>query len=102
MEAKIYNYKTWIEETDPTKLKHIFENMLLESGFDILNHVEHFFKPYGYTSVWLLSESHLAIHTFPERNRTYIELSSCNEEKNERFIHIIKNRIDVCEKINQN
>ena len=31
----------------------------------------------------------LAIHTFPEDEKTYIELSSCNENKNDRFIQLL-------------
>jgi S-adenosylmethionine decarboxylase len=32
-----------------------------------------------------LAESHLAIHTFPEEGKTYIELSSCNERMQKAF-----------------
>lgn len=40
---------------------------------------EHRFRPYGYTALWLLGESHFALHTFPECGRTYYEISSCNK-----------------------
>ncbi len=55
--------------------------LLLQSGFTVLNFIEHVFQPQGYTAIWLLAESHLAIHTFPEHNTTFIELCSCSEEK---------------------
>ena len=42
-------------------------------------------EPEGYTALWLLGESHFAIHTFPEEQKTYIELSSCNLEYYEFF-----------------
>lgn len=48
--------------------------------------MEHYFEPQGYTCLWLLSESHFAIHTFPEANKTYIELSSCNRQMYENFL----------------
>ncbi len=89
MEAKIYNYKTWIDLTEPSVLLNEMTEILKASNFEILNHVEHFFKPHGYTALWLLSESHLAIHTFPEKDSTYVELSSCNELKNEVFKKIL-------------
>ncbi len=79
MKAKIYNISKWIKETDPNKLKNDYSDLLVLSGFDILNFQEHYFKPAGYTALWLLGESHLAIHTFPEENKSYIELSSCTE-----------------------
>jgi S-adenosylmethionine/arginine decarboxylase-like enzyme len=51
----------------------------------VLNNIDHNFKPFGYSTVWLLAESHFAIHTFPEENKIYYELSSCNEEFYKRF-----------------
>ena len=39
-----------------------------------------------YTSLYLLGESHFAIHTFPEENSTYIELVSCVKDKFDNFL----------------
>jgi S-adenosylmethionine/arginine decarboxylase-like enzyme len=80
MKAQMWNKSGWVNETNPTKLKDIYGELLALSGFDILNFQEHYFKPVGWTGLWLLGESHFAIHTFPEDNKSYIELSSCNEE----------------------
>ena len=80
MKAEIYNISGWVNETNPTKLKNTYSELLELSGFDILNFQEHHFKPIGWTGLWLLGESHLAIHTFPEENKSYIELSSCNKD----------------------
>ena len=44
------------------------------------------FYPYGYTKLYLLSESHFAIHTFPEEKLAYYELSSCNKKYYDRFV----------------
>lgn len=89
MNDLIYNKKGWIEETDPLRLKDLMKDFLVKSDYHILNMVEHYFKPQGYTAVWLLAESHLAIHTFPEENKTYIELSSCNNIKYNKFIELV-------------
>jgi S-adenosylmethionine decarboxylase len=77
MIAKMYNYSCWVEETDPNKLKEVYDKLLNESGFNVLKYIDYHFTPYGFTALYLLSESHLAIHTFPEENKSYIELSSC-------------------------
>lgn len=81
MEARIYNFEGWISLTDPDKLRKLMESELRKSGFLIVNFIEHFFDGEGYTCVWLLAESHLAVHTFPEHNKSYIQLSSCSSEK---------------------
>lgn len=91
MEARIWNISSWIKETNPQKLKETFSNVLRKAGFNIINFTEHHFTPFGYTALWLLSESHFAIHTFPEFGKTYIELSSCNEIFYKDFIKQIKN-----------
>lgn len=92
MEAKIYNVSFWIDEVHPQNLFSSFQSILEESGYIILNFIEHHFQPQGYTCLWLLAESHLAIHTFPESKKTYIELSSCNHTKQNTFLTIFHNR----------
>lgn len=91
MEAKIYNYQAWMNLTEEKKIKKYIFNVLKKSNFNIFNFCEHYFNPIGYTAIWLLGESHCAIHTFPEENKTYLELSSCSKEKYEKFISIINN-----------
>jgi S-adenosylmethionine decarboxylase len=81
----INNYKTWVRETRPEELKKLMDAWLTLCDFQVLNFTEHYFKPYGYTCLWLLGESHLAIHTFPEKELCYVELSSCNADKNQLF-----------------
>jgi S-adenosylmethionine decarboxylase len=90
MEAKIYNYKTWVDNTDEAYLKKLMSELLKKAGFSIINAIEHSYSPQGYTAVWLLAESHLAIHSFPEANKTYIEISSCNESKNNQFVELLE------------
>lgn len=89
MKAEIYNYQTWIATTDPVEIEASMEDMLNLAGFRILKKSTHHFQPHGFTAVWLLAESHLAVHSFPESGKTYIELSSCNAAKNRHFINLI-------------
>jgi len=86
MKAQMHNYSTWIDETNPAKLYKEYTKLLKDSGFTILNYVEHHFQPQGYTALFLLGESHFAVHTFPEHNESYIELSSCVREPYDAFI----------------
>lgn len=90
MKAQIYNLHGWTSETNPETLYQQYKPILLESGFKILHETEHHFQPFGYTALFLLSESHFAIHTFPEENKTYIELSSCVESQYKAFEERIK------------
>ena len=80
------NSISWIEETNPTILFDLFMQKLNGAGFGVENVIEKHFKPQGYTALFLLSESHFAIHTFPEQKQTYIELSSCIKTPFDKFI----------------
>ncbi|MEM6362698.1 MAG: S-adenosylmethionine decarboxylase [Bacteroidota bacterium] len=86
VEARIYNHSEWIRDINHETLKESFREILLKSGFGLLSQMEHHFEPQGYTCIWLLAESHFAIHTFPEESTTYIELSSCNKEMYDQFL----------------
>ena len=90
MDELIYNFTAWVHECNPAKLHGGLDKLVGKSGYHVLNKMEHHFEPQGYTCLWLLAESHLAVHTFPENGKTYIELSSCNKEKNENFKKLFK------------
>lgn len=93
MKAKMNNFQCWINSSDERFLENTFEKILIKSNFSILGKVKHYFKPYGFTCLWLLGESHFAIHTFPEKNKTYIELSSCVDKPFNLFNKIFKNEL---------
>jgi len=88
MKAQMFNYKNWVEDTNQFELRKKYDSQLRESGFGVLSFVEYNFEPQGYTALWLLSESHFAIHTFPEEGKSYIELSSCIEKQYLKFIEL--------------
>lgn len=90
MQTTIYNYRTFVSIIDPKVLVDTFSRLLKEAGYTAVNFTEHHFSPHGYTCLWLLSESHLALHTFPETQKTYVELSGCREEMNVKFIELLQ------------
>ena len=92
IKANIYNHTYWIHDTDPLTIKTRFADQLLNSGFTVVKFDEYHFPVKGYTCFWLLAESHLAIHTFPDDNRSYVELSSCNREMLDCFVSLINNK----------
>tara|TARA_E500000318_G_C3360040_1_gene134321 strand:- start:110 stop:385 length:276 start_codon:yes stop_codon:yes gene_type:complete len=89
MKARMYNFSDWVFETDPKALQNKYNKALQKSGFDVISYVEKYFTPQGYTALFLLGESHLAIHTFPEQNASYIELCSCVQKPFYKFIQIV-------------
>jgi S-adenosylmethionine/arginine decarboxylase-like enzyme len=90
MNQNIFEYSSWIPITSPDVLSHTLTKVLRKCQFTILNFIEHKFNPFGYTAIWLLSESHLAVHSFPEKNKSYVQLSSCSRQKYDMFISLLK------------
>ena len=95
MKAMIRNWNSWVNETRPDILMSKYKNQLQESGFKIVDTSVHFFDPFGFTALFLLSESHFAIHTFPEEGKSYLELSSCVDAPFDRFLMIEKGKKDA-------
>ena len=62
-----------IDGVEPLMIKIIEKGQL-----NVLGDIKHQFKPIGATILYLLSESHLSIHTYPERNYCAIDLYCCN------------------------
>lgn len=51
------------------------------NGLDlkVVKKIENQFEPVGRTLLYILSESHLAIHTWPEYNTIHVDLLSCKD-----------------------
>ncbi len=56
--------------------KHMI-NAAYETGATVVNSTFHRFLPYGVSGVVVISESHLAIHTWPEYGYAAIDLFTC-------------------------
>jgi S-adenosylmethionine/arginine decarboxylase-like enzyme len=50
-------------------------------GLTKLHTATHHFEPQGVSIIYLLSESHIALHTWPENGTGYITLSSCGDRQ---------------------
>ena len=76
---------------DSTKIKELFDNICKKYNYTVLNRMEHIFEPQGITILYLLSESHISIHTFPERNYAALDIYTCREyEDNKTYEEIYK------------
>lgn len=80
-EAVMLNKRYWLNTNNEHLVSLQAEELLVTSGFTIINSMDHSFLPQGYTKLWLLAESHFALHSFPEFSQVYLELSSCSESK---------------------
>jgi len=85
-----------------------FGKAALEKGsFTLLKEHFHSFEPKGVSGFWLLSESHLSVHTWPEVGHVFVDLFSCGNRKNSKktVSHLIdgfelkRGKVFVCKEI---
>jgi S-adenosylmethionine decarboxylase len=66
---------------DPAKLRDAIRDACDLGGLRVLRLVSHRFRPHGVTALALLTESHLSIHTWPERAYAAVDLFTCGDPK---------------------
>lgn len=63
-------------------LKDMLIKSAVDNGFTIIGDLFHKFEPQGFTGILLLSESHIAVHTWPEHSSIAIDILSCTGLEN--------------------
>ncbi len=66
---------------DHELLKSKCSELLEEFQMKTLGVNDHVFQPQGYTLLFLLSESHLSLHSWPEYNTLKMDLFTCSSKK---------------------
>ena len=54
-------------------------SLAVDLGMTVVDSKFHYFEPRGLTGFLLLTESHLALHTWPEQNLSLFEMTSCKK-----------------------
>lgn len=67
---------------DIKKIEEIMVNAALEAGAEVRECVFHKFSPQGVSGVVVISESHLAIHTWPEYGYAAVDVFTCGDKVN--------------------
>lgn len=79
------------------ELKLMYKDLCIENNYTILGEIEYEFSPQGCSFVFLLSESHLSVHTFPERNHLAFDLYTCRQyQDNSVYVDIF---LQLCKKL---
>lgn len=73
---EIYGVKSELLD-DLCFIDDVMRKAAIVSGATILDSVFHKFNPQGVTLILLLSESHVSIHTWPEKGCAAIDIYTC-------------------------
>ena len=78
------------------ELKKMMDDICEQNQFTILSKTHHSFTPQGTTILYLLSESHISIHTFPERHYAAMDIYTCREYSDHSVYHSIQRYLSQC------
>jgi len=65
---------------DIENLKKILNEVVVEAKLTKVGETYHQFQPFGATGVVLLAESHISVHTWPEKAMVAVDVFTCGEE----------------------
>ena len=83
---------------DADELHKMLRNVTELAGLHSLESVTHQFSPQGISAALLLSESHIAIHTWPESGVAYIAMTTCkilDDDKLQRIKELVARLLDT-------
>lgn len=67
---------------DPILIEKFMNEAAKKANATIVNSVFHHFNPYGVSGAVIISESHLAIHTWPEYGYAAVDVFTCGDKIN--------------------
>ena len=70
---------TTSEDIDDDHFVDLCHRAVEVSGMEVVDFNCHLFKPQGTTAIWILAESHFALHTFPEARYYSAECYTCGD-----------------------
>ncbi len=76
----------------------MLRNITELAGLHHLESVTHQFSPQGVSAALLLSESHIAIHTWPESGVVYVAMTTCkvlDDDKLQQIKELIARLLDT-------
>jgi S-adenosylmethionine decarboxylase len=88
---------------DLNRMEQAFRDAVVRAGATLLHiHLHHFTPNGGISGVAVLAESHISVHTWPERNYAAFDVFMCGSAKPELAIEVFKQafepeRAQVCE-----
>lgn len=70
---------------DADRLQELMEEAATMLGATVIESCFHTFNPHGLSGVVVISESHMAIHTWPEHDAACVDLFTCSTDLHPRI-----------------
>ncbi len=72
-------------DESPAFIEEVAQEILNDMDLKVVKKVSHLFYPKGITLAYVLSESHLLVHTWPEFATVHIDLVTCSYRAMKEF-----------------
>jgi S-adenosylmethionine decarboxylase proenzyme len=82
---------------DADSLRSLLREAAAVTKLNVLDERFHEFEPVGFTGILLLSESHIAIHTWPEDRLAVLNFFSCGIESPDKAIKLVQKGLQAKE-----
>jgi len=82
--------KTEPFENSIEKLEKCAESVIRNLDLNIVKKVSHMFLPQGITLVYILFESHIVVHTWPELGIIHVDMVTCSLRTKKEFESSLK------------
>jgi len=79
-----------LSDTLLSSIEEIAEDLIADLNLNVVKKMTHAFHPAGTTLAYILSESHLLIHTWPELGMIHIDLVTCSYRSEREFENSLK------------
>lgn len=73
--------------------------LIKKLSIQVEQYASHQFSPQGVTLVFILSSSHLVIHTWPEKNYLHFDLLNCSLPRKLESVKIVVSKIFECKEV---
>ncbi len=69
---------------------NLAESIISDLDLKVVKKASHTFSPTGITLGYILSQSHLVIHTYPEDGVIHVDLAMCSDRSEKEFENSLK------------
>ena len=82
---------------DANRIERAFRDCVTECGATLLHIHLHKFSPQGVSGVAVLAESHISVHTWPERRYGAFDVFMCGDAEPHRAVEVLRAAFDAGE-----
>lgn len=75
-------------------VEKIANSIATDLNLNIVKKASHMFEPQGITLIYVLSQSHLVVHTWPELGVIHVDLITCSYRSREEFEKCLKHALN--------